>query len=80
MDKSEILPTGRVDNLEELALELGCKVGMLSSSYLLLPLGAPHKSTAAWDGGGEVSEETSFMEETIYIQRRGTHSHSKYFV
>ncbi|RVW30550.1 hypothetical protein CK203_097801 [Vitis vinifera] len=51
LDKIEILPVGRVDNLEELALELRCKVGMLSSSYLGLPLGAPHKSVAVWDGG-----------------------------
>ena len=50
LDKSEILPVGRVDNLEELALELRCKVGMLSSSYLGLPLGVPHKSVVVWDG------------------------------
>lgn len=49
LDKSEILPVGRVENLEELALELGCKVGTLPSSYLKLPLGVLYKSMAAWD-------------------------------
>ncbi|RVW78761.1 putative mitochondrial protein [Vitis vinifera] len=50
LDKSEILSVGRVENLEALALEAGCKVGRLSSSYLGIPLGANHKSVAVWDG------------------------------
>ena len=29
LDKSEILPMGRVENVEDLALELGCKVEVL---------------------------------------------------
>ncbi|RVW47093.1 hypothetical protein CK203_109034 [Vitis vinifera] len=39
-----------VENLEELAFVLGCRVGVLSTSYLGLPLGAPHNSLTAWDG------------------------------
>ncbi|RVW96170.1 LINE-1 reverse transcriptase-like [Vitis vinifera] len=50
LDKSEILPVGRVENLELLALEVGCKVGRLPTSYLGIPLGANHKSVAVWDG------------------------------
>ena len=50
LNKSEILPVGRVENVEVLASELGCKVGSLPSTYLGLPLGAPHKSVAVWDG------------------------------
>ena len=38
LDKSEILPMGRVENLEILALELGCKVGGTSFH----PLGASY--------------------------------------
>ena len=34
LDKSKILPVGRVENSENLALEAGCKVGRLPSSYL----------------------------------------------
>ena len=47
--KCELIPIGWVENLEELAFELGCKVGMLLTSQLGLPLGAPHDSLAAWD-------------------------------
>ncbi|RVW23454.1 putative ribonuclease H protein [Vitis vinifera] len=50
LDKSEILPVGRVENLELLALKVGCKVGRLPTSYLGIPLGANHKSVAVWDG------------------------------
>ena len=41
---------GRVGDVDELAAELGCKVGRLSSTYLGLPLGVHSKSEAAWDG------------------------------
>ena len=44
LNKSEILPVGSVDNVQELAAELGCGIGSLPSSYLSLPLGANHKA------------------------------------
>ena len=44
LEKSELIPVGRVNDIEDLALELGCKVGGLPSRYLGLPLGAPFKS------------------------------------
>ncbi|RVW37001.1 hypothetical protein CK203_099625 [Vitis vinifera] len=50
LDKSDLIPVGRVENVEELAKELGCKVGRLSSTHLGMPLGAPFKSVVAWDG------------------------------
>ena len=40
LNKSEIIPIGPVANVEELASELGCKVGSLPTSYLGFPLGA----------------------------------------
>ena len=40
LDKSEIFPVGRVENMEALAFEFGCKVGRLPTTYLGLPLGA----------------------------------------
>ncbi|RVW75952.1 hypothetical protein CK203_051802 [Vitis vinifera] len=46
LDKSEILLIGKVENLEDLTLEFGCKVGRLPISYLGLPLGVHHKSMA----------------------------------
>ena len=42
LNKSEIIPIGPVTNTEELASELGCKIGSLPTSYLGLPLGAKH--------------------------------------
>ena len=41
LEKSELILMGRVPNIEDLALELGCKVGGLSSCYLSLLLGGP---------------------------------------
>ena len=49
LNKSEILPMGRVENVELLATELGCKVGSLPSTYLGLPLGASYKSVMVWN-------------------------------
>ena len=49
LSKSEIIPVGRVDDVEALVTELGCKVESLLASYLGLPLGAPHNSIAVWD-------------------------------
>ncbi|KAL6350802.1 hypothetical protein AAG906_031388 [Vitis piasezkii] len=48
--KSEILPIGGVEKVEELAVELGCRVESLPSTYLGLPLRASHKSLSVWDG------------------------------
>ena len=44
VEKSEIIPIGRVDNIEVLAEAFECHVGALPSSYLGLPLGASFKS------------------------------------
>ena len=50
MDKSELILVGRVENVDDLACDLGCKVGSLPSTYLGMPLGAPFNSVVAWDG------------------------------
>ncbi|RVW66520.1 LINE-1 reverse transcriptase-like [Vitis vinifera] len=50
LDKSEIIPVGVVEEIEEMAVELGCRVGSLPSHYLGLPLGAPNKASSVWDG------------------------------
>ena len=49
LSKSEIIPIGRVSNVETLAAELGCGIGSLPTTYLGVLLGAPHKSVRAWD-------------------------------
>ncbi|RVW14659.1 Ubiquitin-conjugating enzyme E2 2 [Vitis vinifera] len=63
-----------------LALELGCKVGMLPSSYLGLPLGGPHKSVAVWDGMEERFHKRLAMWKRQFYLRRENHSHSEYVV
>ena len=53
LDKSELIPVGSMDNVEDLVAELGCKVGSLPSSYLGLSLGASFKFVATSNGVGE---------------------------
>ena len=48
--KSEVIPVGEVEDIDELAVELGCRVGSLPTVYLGLPLGANHKASSMWDG------------------------------
>ena len=49
LGKSEIFPIGGRENVEALMAELGCKAGLLPTTYLGLPLGALHKSVGIWD-------------------------------
>jgi len=46
--KSEIVPTGNVEDVEELASILGCGVVSLLMEYLGLPLGAKYKDSNIW--------------------------------
>ena len=71
LDKSEILPVGRVENLKLLALEVGCKVGKLPTSYLGIPLGANHKSVAVWDGVEERFRKRLTMWKRQFISKGG---------
>lgn len=50
LEKSELIPMGSVENVEELAQEFGYKVDTLPSSYLGLSLGAPYKFVSVWEG------------------------------
>ena len=71
LDKNEILPVGRVENVELLALELGYKVGALPSTYLGFSLGAPHKSMAVWDGVEERIRKRLALWKRQYISKGG---------
>ena len=71
LEKSEILPVGRVKNVEVLASELGCKVGSLPSTYLGLPLGAPHKSVVVWDGVEERMRKSLALWKRQFISKGG---------
>ena len=62
---------GNVENVEELASELGCKVGSLPSTYLGMLLGAPFKSVAIWDGVKERFYKRLAMWKHQYISKGG---------
>ena len=49
LSKSEIIFVNRVSIVETLAAELGCGVGSLPTTYMGLPIRAPHNSLGACD-------------------------------
>ena len=71
LDKSEIIAVGRVENVEELALEFDCKVSQLPSSYLGLPLGARFKEVTTWDGVEERLRKRLSLWKRQYISKGG---------
>ncbi|RVW91011.1 hypothetical protein CK203_044203 [Vitis vinifera] len=46
LTKSEVISVGEVEDIDELEVELGCRVGSLRTVYLGLPLGANHKASS----------------------------------
>ena len=71
LDKSELIPVGRVSNVMELATIFGCKVGALPTTYLGLPLGAAHNSMVAWDEVEERFRKRLAMWKRKYISKGG---------
>ena len=69
--KSEIIPIGEVEEVEEMAMELGCRVGSLPSSYLGLPLGAHHKALSMWDRVEERMRRRLALWKRQYISKGG---------
>lgn len=66
-----ILLVVRMENAEILALELRCKVGVLLTSYLGLPLGALYKSVAVWYGVEERFRKKLAIWERQFISKGG---------
>ncbi|RVW54540.1 hypothetical protein CK203_071484 [Vitis vinifera] len=60
-----------VENAELLAAEPDCKVGSLPSTYLGLPLGAPHKSVVVWDGVEERMRKRLAVWKRQFISKGG---------
>ena len=71
LDKSEIIPVGVVEEIDEMAEELGCRVGSLPSQYLSLPLGAPNKAPSVWDGVEEKMRRRLAWWKWQYISKGG---------
>ena len=71
LGKSEIIPVGEVDDIEELAVEIGCRVGSLPSQYLGVPLGAPNKASSVWDGVEERVRRRLALWKRQFISKGG---------
>ena len=69
--KSELIPVGEVEEIEEMAVELGCRVGSLPTIYLGLPLGAQHKAISMWDGVEERMRKRLALWKRQYISKGG---------
>ena len=71
MEKSVIMPVGPVENVDQLALELGCKVGALPTTYLGLPLGCRQASISVWGGVEEKFRRKLAMWKRQHISKGG---------
>ncbi|KAJ9691389.1 hypothetical protein PVL29_013542 [Vitis rotundifolia] len=69
--KSVLILVGEVDEIEEMAVELGCRVGALPTVYLGLPLGAHHKVISMWDGVEERMRRRLAQWKRQYISKGG---------
>ena len=49
MQKSEIILVGMTKDVDRATSLFGCKLGKLTTSYVGLPLGPPHKLCGVWD-------------------------------
>ena len=71
LDKNVLIPVGEVEDIEEMVVELGCKVGLLPTVYLGLPLGAHHKAVSIWDGVEERMRKRLAQWKRQYISKGG---------
>ena len=49
MQKSEIILVGEMEDVDRATSLFGCRIGKFPTSYLGLPLGAPHRHCDVWD-------------------------------
>ena len=70
LEKSSIIPVGNVGNLDDLALEVGCRTGTLPY-YLLgpFPLGMCHNATEVWDVIEEKFQKKLALWKRQYISK-----------
>ena len=71
LEKSSLLPVGRVENAESLAAELGCKIRSLPIVYLGLLLRAKHNTLEVWDGVKERFCRRFALWKRQYISKGG---------
>ena len=71
LEKSKLIPMGRVTDAKLLANQVGCKVDNLLPTYLRLPLGASYKSKIVWDGVEERFRKSLALWKRQYISKCG---------
>ncbi|RVW43416.1 Transposon TX1 uncharacterized 149 kDa protein [Vitis vinifera] len=71
LEKSELIPVGRVESMDDLAGDFGCSLGSLPTTYLGMPLGAPFKSVTVWDGVEERFRRRLSMWKRQYLSKGG---------
>ena len=69
--KSEVIPVREVEDINELVVELGCRVGALPIVYLGLPLGINHKATTMWDEVEERMRRRLALWKKQYLSKGG---------
>ena len=69
--KSEIVPIGKVNNLDELANILHCRVGSFSMKYLVMLLGTSFKTTSIWNPILEKMEKKLSGWKRFYLSKSG---------
>ncbi|RVW52460.1 putative ribonuclease H protein [Vitis vinifera] len=69
--KNEIILVGEVEEIHELAVELGCRVGSLPFQYLGLPLVVPNRATSMWDRVEERVRRRLALWKRQYISKGG---------
>ncbi|RVW67635.1 putative ribonuclease H protein [Vitis vinifera] len=72
LEKSELIPVGRVESMDDLVGDFGCSLGSLPTTYLGMPLGASFKSVTVWDGVEERFRRRLSMWKRQYLSKGGT--------
>ncbi|KAL6336179.1 hypothetical protein AAG906_011061 [Vitis piasezkii] len=67
----ELIPVGEVEDIEEMVVELGCKVRDFPVKYLGLPLGTHHKALSMWDGVEERTRRRLALWKRHYLSKGG---------
>ena len=70
-DKSEVIPVGRIESLEDVVSVMGFRVGKLPTSYLGLPLSASFKSSRVCDVVEERFKKRLSMWMRQYLSKGG---------
>ena len=71
LEKNELIPMDSEENIDNLAMEFGYRVGNLPSTYLGMPLGVPFKSMIVWDGVEEWFHRRLAIWKRQYISKGG---------